>query len=249
MSVITADRVKETSTTTGTGAFTLAGAVSGFRTFASAFGSGTTSNISYCIENPGAGEWEVGKGSFNGTTGFTRTTVEASSNAGSAVNFSAGTKFVFCTFSGVDAAIVTSGGTAYGVIGYAKSDAVVTVNPDPSSPTTIDSLSVTFTIAVTTVLRLTCFMRFGKSGGGIRANFYVGSTDYSSADVHAAGSAYAGWYSWTGNGNESGNQQLAMSQIITLVAGTYTITAKEAAAGNNNQLKLGERYLMVEAIA
>ena len=93
-----ADRVKDTTTTTGTGAITLAGsAPTGFRTFATALGSTTGNlNIAYVIDD-GAGNWEVGKGTFNGTTTLTRDTVRSSSNSGSLVNFGAGTKTVFCS--------------------------------------------------------------------------------------------------------------------------------------------------------
>jgi hypothetical protein len=91
----TADRVKDTTTSTGTGAITLANsAPTGFQTFASAFGSAAL-EVFYCID--GGAEWEVGCGAFNGTTGLTRTTVIASSNSGALVSFSAGTKSVFCT--------------------------------------------------------------------------------------------------------------------------------------------------------
>lgn len=91
-----ADRVQETTITTGTGAITLAGAVSDFRSFATAFGSVALSNVAYCIDD-GAGNWEVGKGTFNGTTTLTRDLVRSSSNAGALTNFGAGTKQVFCT--------------------------------------------------------------------------------------------------------------------------------------------------------
>ena len=91
-----ADRVKDTSTSTGTGAITLANsAPAGFRTFATAFGAGS-SLVDYCISSQTPGEWEVGQGTFNGTTGLTRTTVLASSNANALVSFSVGTKDVFC---------------------------------------------------------------------------------------------------------------------------------------------------------
>ncbi len=92
-----ADRVKDTTTTTGTGAITLAGtAPTGFQTFATALGSGTgQQGIPYCIEL--SAEWEVGLGTFNGTTGLTRDVVLGSSNAGALTSFSAGTKNVFLT--------------------------------------------------------------------------------------------------------------------------------------------------------
>lgn len=91
-----ADRVKDTTTSTGTGAITLAGTPpTGFRSFAAAFGSCV---VGYCIDD-GAGAWEVGKGTFNGTTGLTRDVVRSSSNSGALVDFGAGTKTVFCTAS------------------------------------------------------------------------------------------------------------------------------------------------------
>lgn len=87
-----ADRVQETTTTTGTGTITLAGAVSGFRTFTSAFTTGA--RVHYVIA--GGTEWEVGEGELATTTTLTRNVIFASSNSGNAVNFSAGTKNVFC---------------------------------------------------------------------------------------------------------------------------------------------------------
>ena len=90
-----ADRVKDTTATTGTGAITLVNsAPTGFRTFASGFGA-SSQVVAYCIDD-GAGNWEVGEGTFNGTTGLTRDTVKSSSNAGSLVSFGAGSKTVFC---------------------------------------------------------------------------------------------------------------------------------------------------------
>ena len=89
------DRVLETSTTTGTGALTLAGAVTGYRTFASVCSVSDT--VYYVITNLGTGEWETGLGTYSGANTLTRTLVHASSNAGAAVNFSAGTKRVGIT--------------------------------------------------------------------------------------------------------------------------------------------------------
>ena len=96
MAFVVADRVKETSTSTGTGTITLAGAVTGFQSFA-AVGNGNTTY--YCIASQTANEWEVGLGTYtsSGTT-LARTTVLSSSNSGSLVNFSAGTKDVFVTY-------------------------------------------------------------------------------------------------------------------------------------------------------
>jgi hypothetical protein len=94
MALILADRVQETTTTTGTGTVTLAGASSGFQSFA-AVGDGNSTY--YTIT--GGTDWEVGIGTYtsSGTT-LSRTTVLSSSNLGSLVNFSAGTKNVFVTY-------------------------------------------------------------------------------------------------------------------------------------------------------
>lgn len=94
MALVLADRVQETTTTTGTGTVTLAGAATGFQTFA-AVGDGNSTY--YTIA--GTSEWEVGIGTYtaSGTT-LSRTTVISSSNAGSLVNFSAGSKNVFVTY-------------------------------------------------------------------------------------------------------------------------------------------------------
>ncbi len=95
MAFVLADRVRETTTTTGTGTVTLGGAATGFQTF-SAIGNGNSTY--YTIAGQGTNEWEVGIGTYtsSGTT-LSRDTVLSSSNSGSLVNFSSGTKDVFVT--------------------------------------------------------------------------------------------------------------------------------------------------------
>ena len=98
MAHITEDRIKETTTTTGTGNVTLAGAVTQFRTFGSVMSNNDT--CFYCIQGQTGSEWEVGLGTYvSATPAIARTTVLESSNAGAAVNFSAGTKDVFLTLA------------------------------------------------------------------------------------------------------------------------------------------------------
>ena len=97
MALVLNDRVKETTTTTGTGAVALGGAVSSFETFGAGVGNNNTTY--YAIVHQTANEFEVGLGTLDGTSAnLTRTTVISSSNSDAAVNFSAGTKDVFCTF-------------------------------------------------------------------------------------------------------------------------------------------------------
>jgi len=97
MALIVNDRVKETSTTTGTGTINLAGAETGYESFVS--GIGTTNTTYYAIELNSANEFEVGIGTVTDASPDTlsRDTVISSSNSDALVNFSAGTKNVFCT--------------------------------------------------------------------------------------------------------------------------------------------------------
>jgi len=101
MALVVKDRVRETSTTTGTGTLTLAGAVTGFQTFSSAIGN--TNTTYYTITN--GAEFEVGIGTVGAGT-LARTTILASSNGGSVVTLTAGTKDVFVTYP-ADKAIYT----------------------------------------------------------------------------------------------------------------------------------------------
>lgn len=92
MALVLKDRVKETTTTTGTGSLTLSGAVTGYQSFSSAIGNGNTTY--YAIYLDGGSEWEVGLGTVSAGA-LARTTVLASSNGGSLVNFSTGQKTVW----------------------------------------------------------------------------------------------------------------------------------------------------------
>ena len=108
MPLVVKDRVQVTATTTGTGTFTLGSAVAGFQDF-SVIGNGNTTY--YAIV--GGSEWEVGLGTYtsSGTT-LSRDTVIESSNSGSLVNFSAGTKNVFVTYPAEKATYQDANGTA-----------------------------------------------------------------------------------------------------------------------------------------
>jgi hypothetical protein len=142
MPLVLADRVKESTTTTGTGTVTLAGAAAGFQAF-SVIGNGNTTY--YTIVDTVNGTWEVGIGTYtlSGTT-LARNTVLDSSNAGSLVNFAAGSKDVFVAYPAERAVI--------GGMGYIENAATIssssTINPGNNAisggPITINSgVSVT----------------------------------------------------------------------------------------------------------
>jgi len=120
MAQVRKDRVKETTTTTGTGALALLGAVQGFQPF-SVIGVGNTCD--YAIEAPG-GAWETGRGTLSAASTLERTTIYDSSNGGAAVNLPAGTKSVFLTVASktvdtIDDKLPIAGGTMTGPLSYA----------------------------------------------------------------------------------------------------------------------------------
>ena len=111
------DRVKVTSTTTGTGAFTLGAAEQGFVAFGISIGSLNTTY--YTIARQGSDEWEVGLGTLNNnSTVLTRTTLISSSSVVNAacavVDFSAGIKDVFCTLPASKAVYLDANGVPVG---------------------------------------------------------------------------------------------------------------------------------------
>ena len=110
MALVLNDRVKETTTTTGTGTVNLAGAETGFETFVA--GIGNTNTTYYAIVHQTADEFEVGLGTVSDSSPDTlsRTTIISSSNSDSGVNFSAGTKDVFCTLPASKAVFADSSG-------------------------------------------------------------------------------------------------------------------------------------------
>ena len=118
MTLVVKDRVKETTSTTGTGTVTLSGASTGFQSF-SVIGDGNTTY--YAIVNSSTGEWEVGIGTYtaSGTT-LSRDTVLESSNSGSLVDFAAGNKDVFVTYPAERSVI--------GGMGYVENAATITQN-------------------------------------------------------------------------------------------------------------------------
>ena len=95
MALIVADRVQETTNSTGTGAYTLGGAVPGFQTFASEVSN--TDTVYYSITDNV--NFEVGLGTYASSGGtITRTAVFTSSNSNNAVNWGIGTKNIFLTY-------------------------------------------------------------------------------------------------------------------------------------------------------
>ena len=113
MALVINDRVKESSSTTGTGAFALAGIVQGFETFSA--GIGNNNETYYAAYEAGTNNWEVGRGTLDGTSAnLARTEVLTSSNSDNLVIFGAGGLEIFCTLPASKAVYLDSTGTPVG---------------------------------------------------------------------------------------------------------------------------------------
>lgn len=97
MALVLKDRVQETTSSPGTGAAVLLGAVTGYQTFGATMSNGDTTY--YTIADQSGSRWEVGIGTYiSSGNEIARTTILASSNSGSTVNFNSGTQVIFLTY-------------------------------------------------------------------------------------------------------------------------------------------------------
>tara|TARA_R110000824_G_scaffold114394_1_gene264904 strand:+ start:1226 stop:1609 length:384 start_codon:yes stop_codon:yes gene_type:complete len=113
MALVINDRVKESSSTTGTGAFALAGLVQGFETFLAGIGNSNTTY--YAAYEAGTNNWEVGLGTLDGSSAnLARTTVLTSSNSDNLVSFTAGGLEIFCTLPASKAVYLDANGSPVG---------------------------------------------------------------------------------------------------------------------------------------
>jgi hypothetical protein len=170
MPLVLADRVRETTTTTGTGTISLAGPVSGFQGFSTAIGNANTTY--YTIVDAATGAWEVGLGTYtaSGST-LARTTVFSSSNSDALVPFGAGTKDVFVTQPAERAVYVLGAGA-----GLAAGAAAFTANGVPyadSTSTLATSSNLTFNGTTLTANALTTTSTVTINGGTANGVAYL----------------------------------------------------------------------------
>jgi hypothetical protein len=253
MAYIVADRVKETTTVTGTGPATLAGAASGYRSFASQLSIGDT--CAYVIVNSNASEWETGIGTYSAVNTLTRTTVQASTNANAAVVFTAGVKDVFMgptadslvDYNPVTGAIsnavwsgstisTSKGGTGLTTIGTA--DQLLSVNSTAtgleyktftSNPGTVTSVSGTGTVNGLT-LTGTVTSSGNLTLGGTLSNVNLASQITGTLPVANGG---------TGVTTSTGTGSNVLSNTPTLVTPqTNAINAVPVVSGAGNNLTL-----------
>jgi hypothetical protein len=221
MALVLKDRVKETTATTGTGTVTLAGAAAGFQSFA-AVGDGN--QTFYAIVDATSGAWEVGVGTYtaSGTT-LSRTTVVSSSNAGSLVNFAAGTKDVFVTYPSSRAVYLDAAGSAVSVLD------IGTLGVSTANITTANITSGTITTAPTSNTDIVNKQYADAIASGIHFHEAVSlaTTAALPANTYNNGTSGVG-ATLTGNANGA----LSVDSTLTVVA--ERILVKNEAAGANN---------------
>ena len=138
MALVLKDRVKETTTTVGTGSFALAGAVTGYDSFGQ-IGNGNTTY--YAVYLDGGSEWEVGIGTYTAPSTLSRDTILASSNAGSVVTFSAGQKTIWCDYPAGKAVYLDAAGSI--------SEPIVNISGISGAISTVDTIGFDTTYATT----------------------------------------------------------------------------------------------------
>ena len=137
MALVLNDRVQETSTSTGTGTITLAGAVTGYQSFAVI---GNTNTTYYTIADQSGSNWEVGIGTYYlANTSLARTTILASSNANAVVTFGAGTKSVFVTYP-AEKAVYSDAGNVTTITNFVSSNVLITGGTISGTNVTVSGL-------------------------------------------------------------------------------------------------------------
>ena len=215
MALVLKDRVRETSTTTGTGTFTLAGAVAGFQSF-SAIGTGNSTYYTIVATS----DWEVGIGTWTTPNQLSRDTVLASTNAGALVTFGSGTKDVFLTFPAEGFAVPPAiGGTTPNTI----TGTVITAKDGGASAFVIDDSNST---------GVTCTFNVDQATYCPVISATDGSTNY---PLQLDTGLYVRNGSWLQLSN-TGNSSIVYIKAPTSFT-TYYLTLPTTAGSNNQVLK------------
>jgi hypothetical protein len=239
MALALKDRVKETTTTTGTGTVTLAGAAAGFQSFA-AVGDGN--QTFYAIVDAASGAWEVGVGTYtaSGTT-LSRTTVVSSSNAGSLVDFGAGSKDVFVTYPASRSVYLDAAGSAVttldiGTLGTSTANISTanitagTVSTAPASGNDLVNKTYVDTIAAASLhYHEPVFVESPDSAGNLNATYNNGTAGVG-ATLTNAGTQVA--LTIDGVLMTTGKRVLIYNQTNGFENGVYTVTTVGSGSTN-----------------
>ena len=227
MALVLKDRVKETTTTTGTGSFALAGAVTGYDSFGQIGNSNTTY---YAVYLDGGSEWEVGIGTYTSPSTLSRDTILASSNAGSVVTFSAGQKTIWCDYPAGAAVYASNNGSQ--TSGQALKSNGVGVPPTWQNITngTVTSVGLTTSAAslALTNTPITTSGNIGVNFSGLSSQYVRGDGALANFPTTGGGGSSVAYY-FNGSVNQGtfgGNTYYEMSKTPVFGAGTtFSIAA------------------------
>lgn len=227
MALVIKDRVQETSTTTGTGTFTLAGAVTQFQTFSSAIGNGNTTY--YTAYTAGGTDWEVGIGTVGAGT-LSRDTILASSNSGNIVTFGAGTKYVFGDYPAGTSVYSSNNGSA--TSGQVLKSNGVGVAPSWQNSTngTVTSVGLTSTASSLAITNspVTSSGNIGVNFAGVSSQYVRGDGTLANFPTNQGGGSSVSYYlnGSVNQGTFGGNTYYEMNKTPITGAGTnFTINA------------------------
>ena len=225
MALVLKDRVKEQTTTTGTGTITLDGTVSGFESFASV-GDGNTTY--YAIVSQSADEWEVGLGTYTAAgTLLSRDTILESSNSDAAVNFSAGTKDVFVTYPS-DKAVYAD---AAGEVSVTRATSATFAASATNATTAVSATNATSATFATSATRATSATFATSATEAATAIFATSATNATTAvsATNATSATFA--TSATNATNQNGGTVSATSGTFnTLIANGLTYPSTDGTA-------------------
>jgi len=221
MALVLKDRVKETTTTTGTGSFSLAGAVTGYDSFGQ-IGSGNTTY--YAVYLDGGSEWEVGIGTYTSPSTLSRDTILASSNSGSVVIFSAGQKTIWCDYpAGTSIYASNNGSQTSGQV--LKSNGVGTPpswqNTTNGTVTSVGLTSSAASLAITNS-PVTSSGNIGVNFSGVASQYIRGDGSLANFPTTTGGGSSVSYYlnGSVNQGTFGGNTYYEMSKTPVFGAGT-----------------------------
>ena len=196
MALVISDRVKETTTTTGTGTYTLGGAVTGFETFTANLSNSDTTYYA-CTDNT---DFEVGIGTFtaSGTT-LARTTILASSNSNNAVSWGSGTRTIFCTLPASKTVFLDASGNATisGTVTATGSFIIGSADMNEADLEKLDgitngTIAASKAVVVDANKDASSFRNLTASGAITAGSFVIGSADINENDLEAIDGITAG---------------------------------------------------------
>ena len=225
MALVLKDRVKETTTTTGTGTITLAGAVTGYQAF-SAIGNG--SETYYVIEDANGTGWEVGIGTYTllGTTLRRDTILDNSAGNTSAITLSSGTHTVFCGYPAGKSVVTESPTLVTPALGtpsaLVATNATGTAASLTAGTATLATDATSITVSANNSTDETVYPLFVDGATGSQGAETDTGLTYNPSSGLLTSTLFAGALTGNVTGNASGSSGSCTGNAATVTNGVYT---------------------------